>query len=143
MGVLNKETEALSHVEPSRDQHKRNTTTCAHIGPDVTWKGIIVCTGTIQISGKLEGEVRTTGSVIVGPHGFVDGRITAESLFCQGKIKGHVSAKRSVELGASAIVLGSVTTPVLIIEDGGVLIADVEMRKAPAPAIWQEAGSPS
>lgn len=133
MDALRNEPAAQSRVEASGDERKRSPTTSAQIGPAVTWKGTLVGRGTIHIIGNFEGEVRTAGCVIVGPHGYVDGKVIANSLLCHGRVRGHVSAKQKVEVRASAVITGSVTTPALSIEQGGLLIADVEMRKAHAP----------
>ncbi len=141
MEVLIKEIEEQHLKQASGEQRNERTVTSAYLGADVTWKGTLVGGGTIHIGGNFEGEVQTTGLVIIGIHGCVDGRITADSVVCRGRIKGHVSARRKVELLASAIITGSVATPVLSIEEGGLLTADVEMRQPRAPVFWEEKSS--
>ncbi|GJL61240.1 MAG: hypothetical protein NPIRA03_40970 [Nitrospirales bacterium] len=96
----------------------------AFIGPGGECKGVMSGDGKMRIDGALEGEIHSSGSVIVGEEGAVDADIQAESVVAQGLITGNVTAKKSLHLKSSAVVKGSVKTPYLSMEEGAVLETD-------------------
>jgi len=96
----------------------------AFLGPGGECKGVMTGEGKMQIDGALEGEIHSTGSVIVGEAGAVEADIQAESVVAQGLITGNVTAKKSLHLKSSAVVKGSVKTPYLSMEEGAVLETD-------------------
>jgi cytoskeletal protein CcmA (bactofilin family) len=69
-------------------------------------KGSITTTDTVEINGKLEGDVRAKAiSVCVG--GIVKGDLTAETIVIQGKVDGRIQAQ-DVRLAAGAEVSGEI-----------------------------------
>ncbi|RMH37406.1 MAG: polymer-forming cytoskeletal protein [Nitrospirae bacterium] len=88
------------------------------IGTGVTCKARIVGTGVMKIDGHVEGEVRTTGMLIVGPKALVEAQIDAASVISHGQIVGTVHARKSVHLLGSAVLKGTVSTPTLTMDEG-------------------------
>lgn len=88
------------------------------LGKGVDFKGIINFDGTIRVDGRLEGEVHTTGTLIVGEHAVIKGIISAASLTTSGKINGTVTATDKVEILKPGVLIGDIRTSGISIEDG-------------------------
>jgi len=88
------------------------------LGKGVDFKGIVNFEGTVRIDGRLEGEIHTKGTLVVGEHAVIKGIISAGTLVSGGKIKGTVTAIEKVQLLKPAILIGDVRTPAISIEDG-------------------------
>ena len=56
----------------------------------VLLRGEIRVEGTVRIDGRLEGDLHTTGTVVIGEDGIVQGTITAGIIISSGKIKATV-----------------------------------------------------
>lgn len=88
------------------------------LGGGVSFKGIFTFDGTVRIDGRLEGEIHTKGTLLVGEHAVIKGTITAGTLVTSGKIQGNITAIEKVQLIKPAIVIGDVQSPILLIEEG-------------------------
>ncbi len=90
----------------------------AFLGKGTEFKGVITYDGTVRIDGKVEGEIITKGTLIVGETAVIDAEINAGTVVSGGKIHGNITATAKVQLLSPAVLNGSVRTPVLIVEEG-------------------------
>ncbi len=106
----------------------------------VLLRGEIRVEGTVRIDGRLEGDLHTAGTVVVGEDGDVQGTITAGTLISSGKIKANVRAMERVQLLKTGVLVGEVHTPAFAMEDGakfqglsdmGVALSGEEGHKLP------------
>ncbi len=88
------------------------------LGKGVDFKGIVHFEGTVRIDGRLEGEIHTKGTLIVGEVATIKGVISTGVLVSSGKINGTITATEKVQLLKSAVLIGDVRTPAITIEDG-------------------------
>ena len=88
------------------------------LGKGAQFKGIISFEGTIRIDGKLEGEIHTKGTLVLGEHAVIEGDISADVVVSGGRITGNIIASEKVQLLSTGIVLGTIKTPLLSIEEG-------------------------
>ena len=88
------------------------------LGKGVDFKGIINFDGTIRVDGRLEGEVHTTGTLIVGEHAVIKGVISAAALTTSGKIHGTVTTTEKVHILKPGVLIGDIRTSGISIEDG-------------------------
>lgn len=102
----------------------------AFIGEGVEFKGAISYQGSVRIDGRFEGELNTTGMLLVGPKAVISAKVRAGSVISKGKMNGEIFAKDRVQLLATANMDGSVTTPQLAIEEGVIFNATIEMKNA-------------
>ncbi len=93
----------------------------------VVLKGEIHVEGTVRIDGRLDGEIRTKGQVIIGEDGLVQGTITAGTVVSSGRIKAKVTANDRIQLLKTATLIGEVLTPILIMEEGAKLQGGTDM----------------
>ncbi len=101
----------------------------AFIGQGVEFKGTINYKGSVRIDGKLDGELHTEGTLLVGKEAVITAKISAGSVISKGKITGDIKAKEKVLLLASANMDGSLNTPQLSIEEGVIFNGTIEMKR--------------
>ena len=88
------------------------------LGKGSQFKGIVTFEGTIRIDGRLEGEIHTKGTLVVGEHAVIEGDISADVVISGGRVTGNIIAKDKVQLLSTGIVLGTIKTPLLSVEEG-------------------------
>ena len=88
------------------------------LGKGSQFKGIVTFEGTIRIDGRLEGEIHTKGTLVVGEHAVIEGDVSADVVISGGRVTGNIIAKAKVQLLSTAIVLGTIKTPLLSVEEG-------------------------
>lgn len=76
---------------------------------------------TFRVEGKVEGTVVSTGTLVIGEGGEVDGDIRVGQLFVSGIVRGSVKATRRIQLCAQGKAFAELETPSLVIEDGAIL----------------------
>ncbi len=87
------------------------------IDRDVTLVGEIVSEENIRLRGRIEGNVLTSGSVVIEPQGSVRGDITAENLIVEGSIEGKVIVARKFELRPTGRMRGDIRASVVAIAE--------------------------
>lgn len=90
-------------------------------------KGDIKTEGVLRIDGTLIGSVESTGKVVVGPSGRIEGAIRCTSANISGEVKAKVIVKELLTLQASAKLHGEITTGKLAIEPGAVFSGSCSM----------------
>ncbi len=88
------------------------------LGKGSQFKGIVTFEGTIRIDGRLEGEIHTKGTLVVGEHAVIEGDVSADVVISGGRVTGNIIAAEKVQLLATSIVIGTIKTPLLSIEEG-------------------------
>ena len=90
--------------------------------------GDIVSEADFRIDGTLEGTIKTSGKVIVGKEGKVNGTIDCEAADIEGSIKGSLKVKTILFLKSTSSVEGDVSIGKLIVESGASFNANCSMR---------------
>lgn len=76
----------------------------------------------ISVKGaKVDGEMRSSGNVEVGPSSVITGNIYAGSAVIAGAVKGDIDVKESLTLDSSAVVLGNIKSKAVQINKGAIL----------------------
>ena len=88
------------------------------LGKGSHFKGIVTFEGTIRIDGRLEGEIHTKGTLVVGEHAVIEGDIGADVVISGGRVTGNIIASQKVQLLSTGVVLGTIKTPLLSVEEG-------------------------
>ncbi len=101
----------------------------AFLGKGTDFRGVLHFEGTIRVDGRLEGEVFTKDTLIVGESAEIMGNLNVGTLITSGKINGNVTATVKAQFIAPGSLTGDVTTPVLNIEDGFYFNGRCEMKK--------------
>ena len=74
---------AAKERSPQVEQGNENITL---LGKGSDFKGIVSFDGTVRVDGRVEGEIHTTGTLIVGEHAIIEGIVSAGVLMNSGKI---------------------------------------------------------
>lgn len=96
-------------------------------------KGDITSEADFRIDGKLEGNVKTSGKVVIGKDGYIKGKVECVNADIEGKFNGELQVNDLLSLKASAIIEGTVSVSKLAVEPGATFNAACTMGKG-APA---------
>ena len=101
------------------------------INGNVTCNGKLVVTGTINGNSqsseffadvaKIEGEVKSTGTVKVGAGSVIIGNISATSAVIAGAVKGDIDVQGPVVVDTSAVIMGNIKSRSVQINNGAVI----------------------
>lgn len=85
-------------------------------GTEIT--GDIVCKGDIRIDGKLFGNLKSEGKVVVGENGLIQGTVECAYATISGDMKVNITVNELLTLKSTANLVGEITTNKLQIEPG-------------------------
>jgi cytoskeletal protein CcmA (bactofilin family) len=97
---------------------------------------------TFRVDGKVEGSVVSSGTLVVGEGGEVDGEVRVGQIFVSGTVRGSVQASRKIQLCAEGKIFADLETPSLVIEDGAIFDGRCAMSRE-RRAETTQTGSPS
>lgn len=95
------------------------------IGAGTVLHGSVEGEGSLEIFGRVEGDVTMTGDVSVGEGGAVLGHISAAKISVQGAVKGDLRGSESVLLERGARVVGDLTAPRIGVGSGALVRGNV------------------
>ncbi len=82
------------------------------------FEGRLTFVGVLIVNGKFQGELISSGTVIVGETGVLQADLRVGTVILAGQISGHITASERVELRQTARLHGDIATPVLVLEEG-------------------------
>ena len=85
---------------------------------------------TVRIDGRLEGEISSDNTLIVGETGEIRANIHSEFVVVSGLVEGDITAARQIMLHKSARITGNIQTPSLVVEEGALVNGQVSMGSA-------------
>ena len=91
------------------------------IGPGSSVAGNIRVAGFVRVDGDIDGDLETTGRVIIGENARIQGNVVASVVIVGGIVVGSVVAQESVKLFSSAAVIGDVISRKVQIDEGVVI----------------------
>ena len=91
-------------------------------------EGRLTFVGTLVLNGKFQGELFSSGTLLVGETGQVDAGVQVGVATVSGQITGNIIARERVELRATARIFGDIVTPILILEEGVVFDGHCKMK---------------
>ncbi|MCF7566796.1 polymer-forming cytoskeletal protein [Sabulilitoribacter arenilitoris] len=74
--------------------------------------------GDFRIDGIIEGNIKTTGKVVVGKAGFIKGTLQGTDAYFEGKFSGKLSLSGTLTLKTAAHIEGEVVVGKLAVEPG-------------------------
>ena len=88
------------------------------IGAKTQLKGEITGSENVVVEGVVEGTIRITGDLRVGPGGVVKATVSAQSVLIAGEIVGDCHGTQRVEIQASGRLTGNIRAPRVVIVEG-------------------------
>ena len=101
----------------------------AFLGKNSSFEGKIGFEGMARLDGKFDGEIFSGDMLIIGETATVNTEINVSTLVIDGKVSGNVSATGKIEIHATGKLYGNITTPTLVIEQGGLFHGTCRMEK--------------
>ncbi len=97
------------------------------IGVGTVINGDIQSKGDIRIDGTLKGAVKTSGKVVVGQAGIIEGDIDCNNADIAGTLNAKISVAQLLSLKATAKLTGDLVTNKLAIEPGAAFTGHCSM----------------
>lgn len=91
-------------------------------------KGDIISEADFRIDGKLDGNVKTSGKVVIGKDGYIHGKVECVNADIEGSFNGELQVSNLLALKASAVIEGTVTVAKLAVEPGATFNASCTMK---------------
>ncbi len=92
-------------------------------------KGDIVSEADFRIDGKLDGNVKTSGKVVIGRDGYIHGKVECVNADIEGNFNGELHVSELLSLKATAVIEGTVAVAKLAVEPGATFNASCTMGK--------------
>lgn len=99
------------------------------IGNGTTIKGEINATGDIRIDGTIIGTLRSSGKVVIGQQGVVEGEIICNSTDISGRVKGIIKVDELTSLKSTSRIEAELYTKQLFIEVGAIFTGKCDMTQ--------------
>jgi cytoskeletal protein CcmA (bactofilin family) len=95
---------------------KKKTPGYSYFAAGVTLKGRLCFNGVIRLDGRLQGEIISSGTLVVEETAVIIGEILVENIVLSGTVYGNIRASKHVQLNATAKVFGHIDYGELSIE---------------------------
>ena len=90
--------------------------------------GDIVSKADFRIDGVVEGNITTTGKVVVGASGKISGKLNCSNADVSGSISGYIQISETLSLMSESYIQGDITTAKLSVEEGAQVDATIVMK---------------
>ena len=101
----------------------------AFLGKNSSFEGKMGFEGMARLDGKFDGEIFSGDMLIIGETATVNAEVNVTTLVIDGKVSGNVSATGKIEIHATGKLYGNITTPTLVIDEGGLFDGTCKMEK--------------
>lgn len=91
-------------------------------------KGDIISEADFRIDGKLDGNVKTSGKVVIGKDGYIHGKVECVNADIEGSFNGELLVSDLLSLKSSAVIEGTVSVSKLAVEPGAAFNASCTMK---------------
>ena len=95
------------------------------VGTSIT--GDVVSDGDIRVDGKVVGNMKVSGKLVIGEQGRVEGEVECKNAAIAGQLEGTLKVAQTLSLTASAKVQGKVQVEKLAVEPGAEINGSVTM----------------
>jgi cytoskeletal protein CcmA (bactofilin family) len=113
------------------------------IGSKVKVNGDIVSAEDLLVEGEVSGTITLTDNeLVVGTSGRVQANVSAKTVRIEGEVNGDVEASERVVICASGEVQGNVSSPRVMLEDGGRFKGSIDMGSS-KPSGMNKPASPT
>ncbi len=125
MGVLRSAKVSARHVLSLSPRDQEQGLSIVAAGTRIT--GGIEIDGVLRIAGRVDGNIRADGQVLVAPSGVVEGDIMTRQAIVGGEMRGQILADELVVRCTGCTVQGNIVTPRIAVEEGATLNGNLRM----------------
>jgi cytoskeletal protein CcmA (bactofilin family) len=98
------------------------------LGKSIVIKGDLSASEDLALYGRMEGSITLHGHTLtIGRYAEIKAAIAAKAVVISGAVTGNVTAGEKVEIQTTGSVTGDVSSPRLVIADGGSVCGRVQM----------------
>ena len=97
------------------------------IGPKTTIKGELTGDEDVLVEGTVEGQIRISRDLRIGPGGTVKATVEAQSVVVSGELLGDCRASQRVEIQATGRLTGNIGAPRVVIAEGATFKGNSDM----------------
>ncbi len=108
--------------------------TVAFLGKGTDFRGVLHFEGTIRVDGRLEGEVFTKDTLIVGESADITGNLNVGTIITSGRITGNIIATGMAHFVAPGSFTGDISAQTLHVDEGFCFNGKCDMKKDQNPA---------
>ena len=90
--------------------------------------GDIFSEADFRIDGIVEGNVTTSGKIVVGKSGKINGKINCSNADISGSISGKIEVNEVLSLMSESLIQGDIITGKLSVEEGAQVEASISMK---------------
>ena len=116
----------------------KNAVKINFIEPNTRIVGEIESKSDFRIDGTLEGKINTSGRVVVGKDGTVQGEVHCGYADIMGNFNGKLFVDGLLTIKSDGIIQGQITVGKLAVESGSTLNAQCSMKSAAVKSIVDE-----
>tara|TARA_B100001063_G_scaffold186241_1_gene176171 strand:+ start:2298 stop:2702 length:405 start_codon:yes stop_codon:yes gene_type:complete len=92
--------------------------------------GNIFSKADFRIDGEVEGNITTTGKVVVGSNGKISGRLNCSNADISGNVSGNIEVNETLSLMTESYIQGEIATGKLSVEEGAQVDATISMKSS-------------
>ena len=92
--------------------------------------GNIFSKADFRIDGEVEGNITTSGKVVVGSNGKISGKLNCSNADISGNISGNIEVNETLSLMSGSYVQGEIITGKLSVEEGAQVDATISMKSS-------------
>lgn len=117
----------FSNLNETNNKKKEMIETVNTIGVGTVVTGDVQSKGDIRVDGTLKGSVNTSGKVVLGKEGTIEGDIVCNSADVSGVVQAKITVSQLLSLKSTAKLNGDIITNKLSIEPGATFTGSCSM----------------
>lgn len=102
------------------------------VGTSVKLKGNLRSDGDITVDGSVNGEIKTKGTVNIGPNAHIIANVQAKNVNISGTVQGNIVAHERLAISESGRVYGDISANILAISAGAIFTGRSTMAETVA-----------
>ncbi|WP_091865243.1 bactofilin family protein [Pricia antarctica] len=114
----NKKPRTMNEIGGQPNRIEKNTKITGNIESEADFR----------IDGKLDGNVKTSGKVVIGKDGYIHGKVECVNADIEGSFNGELLVSDLLSLKSSAVIEGTVEVSKLAVEPGATFNATCSMK---------------
>lgn len=115
-------TQSKKSIIPTTASHSLNT-----LVKGTLVEGTVKSESDIRIDGVIKGTLNCNAKVIIGPSGYIEGKVKCANAVIEGKFEGSLHVTELLNVRENAKISGDVITNKLIVQSGSVFNVDCKM----------------
>ena len=126
----------MFHKEKNSPASERSTPNSATlISSGTVLKGDVKSQNDLRIDGTIQGNVKSSAKIIIGPGGFVEGNIEGTNADVIGKVKGNVHVKELLQLREQGNIEGNIIATKLQVDPSATFNGKCQMGAQAASVV--------